>query len=177
MATATEEMASSASEIARQVARSTSIASRAVEAARNTDRQVQGLAETAQKIEAVVVIINGIASQTGKATEEVGAQIQAIQAATQSAVEAIKGIGITIDEINDISTGIAAVMEEQGATTREMTRSTHQAAQGTHEVSTNDPGRFARRQRDGSRRQPGGFRRRRTRRQSGGAANRGRRLP
>jgi methyl-accepting chemotaxis protein len=171
MAAATEEMASSAGEIARQVTRSTSIAARAVEAARNTDRQVQGLADTAQKIEAVVAIINGIASQTnllalnatieaarageagkgfavvasevkalasqtGRATEEIGAQIQAIQSATRAAVEAIQGIGTTINEINDISIAIAAAMEEQGATTSEMTRNTQQAAHGTQEVST-----------------------------------------
>jgi methyl-accepting chemotaxis protein len=170
MAAATEEMASSAAEIARQVTRSTTIAARAVEAARNTDRQVHGLADTAQKIEAVVAIISHIASQTnllalnatieaaragdagkgfavvasevkalasqtGRATEEIGAQIQAIQSATQAAVEAIKGIGTTIDEMNDISTAIAAAMEEQGATTMEMTRNTQEAARGTQEVS------------------------------------------
>jgi methyl-accepting chemotaxis protein len=109
MAGATEETASSAGEIARQMTRSTSIAARAVEAARNTDRQVQGLADTAQKIEAVVAIINGIASQTNL---------------------------LTINEINDISIAIAAPMEEQGATTSEMTRNTQQAAHGTQEVST-----------------------------------------
>jgi methyl-accepting chemotaxis protein len=170
MAAATEEMASSAAEIARQVTRSTTIAARAVDAARNTDRQVQGLADTAQKIEAVVAIISNIASQTnllalnatieaaragdagkgfavvasevkalasqtGRATEEIGAQIQAIQSATHGAVEAIKGIGTTIDEMNDISTAIAAAMEEQGATTAEMTRNTQEAARGTQEVS------------------------------------------
>jgi methyl-accepting chemotaxis protein len=170
MAAATEEMASSAAEIARQVTRSATIAARAVEAARDTDRQVQGLADTAQKIEAVVAIISHIASQTnllalnatieasragdagkgfavvasevkalasqtGRATEEIGAQIQAIQSATQGAVEAIKGIGTTIDEMNDISTAIAAAMEEQGATTAEMTRNTQEAARGTQEVS------------------------------------------
>ena len=171
MAAATEEMAVSANEITRQVARSTQIAGRAVEAARQTDRQVQGLTETAQKIEDVVAIINGIAGQTnllalnatieaaragdagkgfavvasevkalagqtGKATEQIGAQIQAIQSATKEAVEAIKAIGGTINEINDISTSIAAAMEEQGATTGEMTRNTQQAAQGTLEVSS-----------------------------------------
>jgi methyl-accepting chemotaxis protein len=171
MAAATEEMASSAAEIARQVTRSTTIAAQAVDAARNTDRQVQGLTDAAQKIEAVVAIINGIAgqtnllalnatieaaragdagkgfavvasevkalaAQTGKATDQIGAQIQAIQSATQAAVTAIKGIGTTIDEMNDISTAIAAAMEEQGATTQEMARTTQEAARGTQDVSS-----------------------------------------
>jgi methyl-accepting chemotaxis protein len=170
MAAATEEMASSAAEISRQVTRSTTIAARAVDAARNTDREVNGLADTAQKIEAVVAIISNIASQTnllalnatieaaragdagkgfavvasevkalasqtGRATEEIGAQIKAIQGATRAAVEAIKGIGATIDEMNEISTAIAAAMEEQGATTAEMARNTQEAARGTQDVS------------------------------------------
>ena len=99
-----------------------------IEAARAGDAG-KGFAVVASEVKA-------LAGQTGKATEQIGAQIQAIQSATKEAVEAIKAIGGTINEINDISTSIAAAMEEQGATTGEMTRNTQQAAQGTLEVSS-----------------------------------------
>lgn len=99
-----------------------------IEAARAGDAG-KGFAVVASEVKA-------LASQTARATEEIGSQIQAIQGATQAAVEAIKGIGATIDEMNDISTAIAAAMEEQGATTSEMTRSTQEAARGTQEVSS-----------------------------------------
>jgi methyl-accepting chemotaxis protein len=98
-----------------------------IEAARAGDAG-KGFAVVASEVKA-------LASQTGRATQEIGAQIQAIQSATQGAVDAIKGIGTTIDEMNDISTAIAAAMEEQGATTAEMTRNTQEAARGTQEVS------------------------------------------
>jgi methyl-accepting chemotaxis protein len=99
-----------------------------IEAARAGDAG-KGFAVVASEVKA-------LAGQTGKATEEIGAQVQAIQAATREAVEAIKAISATINEVNDISTTIAAAMEEQGATTNEMTRNTQQAAQGTQDVST-----------------------------------------
>jgi methyl-accepting chemotaxis protein len=92
MAAATEEMASSASEIARQVTRSTSIAGKAVEAAHSTDQQVQGLADSAQKIEAVVAIINGIASQTNLLA--LNATIEAARAG-----EAGKGFAVVASEV------------------------------------------------------------------------------
>ncbi len=98
-----------------------------IEAARAGDAG-KGFAVVASEVKA-------LAGQTGKATEEIGAQVQAIQAATREAVEAIKAISATINEVNDISTTIAAAMEEQGATTHEMTRNTQQAAQGTQDVS------------------------------------------
>ena len=79
--------------------------------------------------------MKALASQTGKATEEIGAQIQAIQQATKEAVDAIRAISATINEVNDISTTIAAAMEEQGATTAQMTRNTQEAAKGTQDVS------------------------------------------
>jgi methyl-accepting chemotaxis protein len=98
-----------------------------IEAARAGDAG-KGFAVVASEVKA-------LAGQTGKATEEIGAQVQAIQSATREAVDAIKAISATINEVNDISTTIAAAMEEQGATTNEMTRNTQQAAQGTQEVS------------------------------------------
>ncbi|WP_439579479.1 methyl-accepting chemotaxis protein [Elioraea sp.] len=79
--------------------------------------------------------VKNLASQTAKATEEIGAQIEGIQGATDQAVTAIKGIGGVIEEIDRIAAAIAAAVEEQGAATREIARNVQQAATGTSEVS------------------------------------------
>ncbi|HYG86773.1 MAG TPA: methyl-accepting chemotaxis protein [Azospirillum sp.] len=81
--------------------------------------------------------VKALANQTSKATEEIAAQIASVQAATQGTVGAIEGIGHTIATINEIASAIAAAIEEQNATTGEITRNVQQAAQGTEEVSTN----------------------------------------
>jgi methyl-accepting chemotaxis protein len=79
--------------------------------------------------------VKTLATQTAKATEEIGSQIAQIQGATQEAVGAIHGIQTVIDQISSISTGIAAAMEEQGATTGEISRSVQEAARGTGQVT------------------------------------------
>lgn len=81
--------------------------------------------------------VKSLASQTGKATEEIGAQIAAIQTETREAVEAIQEIGKVIGDISDTSTAIASAVEEQGAATREIAENVQQAAAGTDEVSKN----------------------------------------
>jgi methyl-accepting chemotaxis protein len=81
--------------------------------------------------------VKALAEQTAKATGEIGQQITGIQAATQGSVAAIKEIGITIGRISEISSTIAAAVEEQGAATQEISRNVQQAAQGTMQVSSN----------------------------------------
>jgi methyl-accepting chemotaxis protein len=81
--------------------------------------------------------VKTLATQTGKATEEISSQIAAVQAATQNSVTAINGIGETIRTISTISGTIAAAVEEQTAATREIARNVQQAAQGTSEVTEN----------------------------------------
>ena len=84
--------------------------------------------------------VKSLATQTGKATDEIGSQIVAIQSATNQTVAAIKEITGIIQEISDITTGIAAAVEEQGAATQEIARNTQQAASGTKDVTTNITG-------------------------------------
>ena len=84
--------------------------------------------------------VKSLATQTAKATEEIGNQIGAVQAATQEAVLAIAGIVGRIGEISQISTAIASAVEEQSAATAEIARNVQQAASGTEEVSTNITG-------------------------------------
>jgi methyl-accepting chemotaxis protein len=84
--------------------------------------------------------VKSLASQTAKATDEIRAQIASMQSVTTSAVSAIRNIGQTIGEINDVTTAIAAAVEEQGAATREIARNIQHAAGGTTEVSGNIAG-------------------------------------
>jgi methyl-accepting chemotaxis protein len=81
--------------------------------------------------------VKNLANQTAKATEEIGGQIGAIQAATHDSVKAIEGIGTTIKQVHEIATTIAAAVEEQGAATQEIARNVQQAASGTGQVSSN----------------------------------------
>jgi methyl-accepting chemotaxis protein len=81
--------------------------------------------------------VKALAEQTAKATGEIGQQITGIQAATQDSVNAIKEISNTIERLSEISSTIAAAVEEQGAATQEISRNVQQAAQGTHQVSAN----------------------------------------
>ena len=81
--------------------------------------------------------VKALAEQTAKATEEIGQQIAGIQTATQESVTAIKEIGDTIGQLSQISSAIAAAMEQQGAATREISKNVQQAAQGTVEVTSN----------------------------------------
>jgi len=81
--------------------------------------------------------VKGLAAQTAKATEEIGAQIAAIQAATDEAVVAIGGIGRTIEEVSGIAVAIAAAVEEQSAATGEIARTVQETARATEAVTVN----------------------------------------
>jgi methyl-accepting chemotaxis protein len=99
-----------------------------IEAARAGDSG-RGFAVVAQEVKA-------LAAQTAKATDEISAQINGMQTATQESVNAIKEIGRTIQRISEIVATIAAAVEQQGAATREIARNVQQAAQGTAQVAS-----------------------------------------
>jgi methyl-accepting chemotaxis protein len=81
--------------------------------------------------------VKNLAAQTGRATEEIGAQVTQIQAATTQAVEAIRRISATIDEISGISTTIASAVEQQGAATAEIARNVQQTALAAQNITSN----------------------------------------
>ena len=81
--------------------------------------------------------VKSLASQTAKATEEIGAQVAGIQGSTKEAVEAIAAIAATMDEINRVTSVIAGTVEEQTKVTAEIARNVAMAADGTSTVSGN----------------------------------------
>jgi methyl-accepting chemotaxis protein len=81
--------------------------------------------------------VKTLASQTAKATDDIGQQVEGIQAATRASVAAIKRIGGTIGQISEIAAGIAAAVEQQGAATSEISRNVHEVANGTAKVASN----------------------------------------
>lgn len=81
--------------------------------------------------------VKSLASQTQKATEEIGGQISGIQDQTQEAVGAIRRIVHSIEQMNEISSAVAAAMDEQNAATNEIARNVEEAAAGTRDVSAN----------------------------------------
>jgi methyl-accepting chemotaxis protein len=81
--------------------------------------------------------VKELALETARATQEIARQVADIQTDSQSAGEAIAGIGKIISQVDDYSVSIASAIEEQTATTAEMSRSVHQAAQGTGEIAAN----------------------------------------
>ena len=79
--------------------------------------------------------VKALSAQTAKATDEIGAQIAAMQAATERSIEAIAGIERTIREIGAISSAIASAVTEQGAATQEIARSVEVAARRTGDTA------------------------------------------
>jgi methyl-accepting chemotaxis protein len=98
-----------------------------IEAARAGDAG-KGFAVVASEVKA-------LATQTAKATEEIAAQIRAIQDSTQSSAQLIRGIAATIGLVDETTAAIAVAIEEQSTATLEISRSVLQAALGTREVS------------------------------------------
>jgi len=81
--------------------------------------------------------VKNLATQTARATEEITAQITAVQTSSRDAADAIAAIVHRIDELKHVSTLIAAAVEEQASATSEIARNVEQVAAGTREASQN----------------------------------------
>ncbi|TYP83771.1 methyl-accepting chemotaxis protein [Blastococcus xanthinilyticus] len=79
--------------------------------------------------------VKELAQETARATEDISKRVEAIQADTAGAVDAISQISSVIGEINDFQATIAAAVEEQTATTNEMNRNVAEAASGTQGIA------------------------------------------
>lgn len=81
--------------------------------------------------------VKELAKETAKATEDISHRIEAIQEDSKASVEAIQKISQVINQINDISSTIASAVEEQTATTNEISRNVSEAAAGGSEIARN----------------------------------------
>ncbi|MEH2069740.1 MAG: methyl-accepting chemotaxis protein [Nostoc sp.] len=81
--------------------------------------------------------VKELAKQTANATEDISQRIEAIQTDTTAAVQAITQITDIINQINDFQSTIASAIEEQTATTNEISRNIGEAAKGTSDIAKN----------------------------------------
>ena len=81
--------------------------------------------------------VKELAQETAKATEDIARRVQAIQGDTTAAVTAIEEISSIVAQISDRQTTIASAVEEQTATTSEMSRSVQEAAGGSGQIADN----------------------------------------
>jgi methyl-accepting chemotaxis protein len=128
-------LAEAAQKIGEVVALINDIASQTNLLALNATIEAARAGEAGKGFAVVASEVKSLANQTAKATDDIRAQITAIQAETRSAVDAIKSISQTVNEVSEISSSIAAAVEQQSAATQEITRNVQQAATGTREVS------------------------------------------
>jgi methyl-accepting chemotaxis protein len=80
--------------------------------------------------------VKALANQTAKATEEISAQVAAMQSSTSDAVASIGGITETIAQMSEITVSISTAIEQQGDATREIARNIQSVAAGSSEIST-----------------------------------------
>jgi methyl-accepting chemotaxis protein len=128
-------LAKSASRIGEVVGLINTIASQTNLLALNATIEAARAGEAGRGFAVVASEVKSLASQTAKATDDISEQIADIQKVAGEAIDAIKGIGSIISEVNEVATAIAAAVQQQGAATQEITRSTQFASQGTRNVS------------------------------------------
>jgi methyl-accepting chemotaxis protein len=112
-----------------------SIASQTNLLALNATIEAARAGESGRGFAVVASEVKALASQTAKATEEISAQVSAMQASTSNAVQSIGGITATIAQMSDITLAISSAVEQQGSATREIARNIQSVAAGSSEIS------------------------------------------
>ena len=131
------QLSQAASRIGDVIKLITAIAAQTNLLALNATIEAARAGEAGRGFAVVAAEVKALANQTAKATEEIGTQIFGMQSATKELVAAITEISGTILRISEISSAIAAAVEEQDAMTREISRNVNYAADGTAQVATN----------------------------------------
>ena len=131
------KLGESSADIGKVIKVITSIAQQTNLLALNATIEAARAGEAGKGFAVVANEVKELAKETAKATEDIGQRIEAIQADTTSAVTAIGQISDIINQINDLQTAIAGAVEEQTATTNEITRNVADAARGSSEISQN----------------------------------------
>ena len=109
--------ASQVGEVARLIA---GIAERTNLLALNATIEAARAGEAGKGFAVVAGEVKHLAAQTARATEQIGAQVDGIRAATVEAVQAVQGVGESIAHLHEVAAVIATAVEEQGAATREI---------------------------------------------------------
>lgn len=130
-------LASSTDRIGQVVNLINTIASQTNLLALNATIEAARAGEAGKGFAVVATEVKTLASETAKATAEIAAQIGTVQAGTSDAVEAIRQITTVINSINDIATGVAAAIEEQGAVTQEISSNMLTASMSVQAVTEN----------------------------------------
>ena len=131
------KLGESSLEIAGVVKVITSIAEQTNLLALNATIEAARAGEAGKGFAVVANEVKELAQETAKATQDITARVQAIQADTEGAVRAIGEISQIIALINDSQGTIAAAVEEQTATTTEMNRNVSEAATSADQIAAN----------------------------------------
>jgi methyl-accepting chemotaxis protein len=135
-----DKLGESSAEIGNVVKVITSIAEQTNLLALNATIEAARAGEAGKGFAVVANEVKELAQETAKATEDIAKRVLAIQGDTTAAVAAIEEISSIVAQISDRQTTIASAVEEQTATTNEMSRSVQEAAGGTGEIAANITG-------------------------------------